>query len=97
MALRMAGAPEQAGGSPKALVPKATGGLGILHELRLQMGVVHDGGELVVQQVIVQRPAGLFVEQQLLRQAVADGHGHTAVDLRLCQRRVHQACRSRGR
>ena len=77
-------------GLAQGLGTEGTGGLGVLHELRLQMGVIHDGGELVVQQVIVQRPAGLFVEQQLLRQAVADGHGHTAVDLRLCQRRVHQ-------
>ena len=53
-------------GLAQGLGAEGTGGFGVLHELRLQMGVVHDGGELVVQQVIVQRPAGLFVEQQLL-------------------------------
>ena len=47
--------------------------------------MVHKGGQLVVQQVVVQGSAGLFVEFQLLGEAEADAHGHAAVDLGLRQ------------
>ncbi len=56
--------------------------------------MVHEGGELVVQQVVVQGLAGLVVELQLLAEAVADGHGHAAVDLGLRQRRVDEGPQS---
>ena len=67
------------------------GRLRIFDKLRLEMRVVHEGRELVVEQVVVERPAGLLIEQQLLGQAVADAHGHTAVDLRLRQGGVDEA------
>lgn len=47
--------------------------------------MIHKGGQLVVQQIVVQGLTGLFIEQQLLAHTVADGHGHTAVDLGLRQ------------
>ena len=53
--------------------------------------MVHHGGQLVVQQVVVQGLAGLFVEQQLFGKAVADAHGHTAMDLCLRQGGVDEA------
>ena len=55
------------------------------------MGVIHKGGQLVVQQVVVQGLAGLFIEQQLLAHAVADGHGHAAVYLCLRQSGIDEA------
>lgn len=89
MALRMAGAGEQAAARPG---PGAEGGrrLVVLDEGGLQVRVIHKGGELVVQQVVVERAAGLRVELQLLGHAVADSHGHAAVHLRLSKLRVDE-------
>ena len=47
--------------------------------------MIHHGGQLIVQQIVIQRLARLFIEQQLLAQVETDGHGHTAMPLRLCQ------------
>ena len=52
--------------------------------------MVHEGEQLVVEQVRVERPAGLLIEQQLFRQGVAQAHGHSAVYLRLSELGVHQ-------
>ena len=73
------------GGLAQGLGAVGAGGFGVLHKEGLERGVVHEGGQLVVQQVVVQGPAGPLVEEQLLAQAVADAHGHAAVDLGLRQ------------
>ncbi|CAN3976287.1 RNA polymerase sigma factor, partial [Dysosmobacter welbionis] len=38
------------------------GGLRVFHERRLERGMVHKGGQLVVQQIVVQGLSGLLVE-----------------------------------
>src|SRR5699024_5703794 len=73
------------GGRPQGLGAVGAGALRVLHEQGPEMRVVHEGGELVVQQVVVQGPAGLFIEEELLAEGVADAHGHAAVDLSLRQ------------
>ena len=65
-----------------------TGGLGIFHEMCFQMGMIHKGGELIVQQIVIQGFAGFGIELQFLGKSEANGHGHTAVHLRFCQLRV---------
>ena len=55
--------------------------------------MIQECGQFVVQQVVVQRPSGLLVKDQLLRQAEADAHAHTAVDLRLRQGGIDQRTR----
>ena len=65
----------------KGLGAVGRGRLGILHKRRLKIGVIHKGGELVIEQVVIERAAGLRVEQKLLGKTVADGHRHAAVHL----------------
>lgn len=69
MALRMAGAGEHVGGSPRALVPKAfPAGSWVLDEHGLEIRMVDRRAQLVVEQVVVERLAVARIEQQLLLQ-----------------------------
>src|SRR5699024_1390965 len=73
------------GGLAQSLGAEGAGGLRVFHEEGPQAGMVHKGGQLVVQQVVVQGLAALGIKEQLLRQAEADAHAHAAVDLGLRQ------------
>ena len=72
----------------QAFRTESAGRFGVLHELSHQPRMVHECGQFVIQQIVVQRAAGLLVKHQPLGQAESDAHTHAAVHLCLCQRGI---------